>query len=101
MFINEKLHLLKDLPFNEYQVFDKQSENKKNHFIKYEVLENFANKLQTYKANLDVSNLLISSRRSVHTSSYNRSKKYSFAVVLRVWDISKDLTIRGDMHISP
>ena len=101
MFIKEKSHLLKDLPFNEYQGFDKQSENKKNHFIQYEVPENFVKKLKTYKANLDVGDLLIFSRRSVHTSTYNLSKKYSFAVVFRVWDMSKDLTISGDMHVSP
>ena len=35
MYIKEKSHLLNDLPFNEYQGFDKSSENKKNHFIQY------------------------------------------------------------------
>jgi len=101
MFIKKKSHLLKDLPFNEYQGFDKKSENKKNHFIQYEVPENFIKKFKTYKANLDVGDLLIFNRNSVHTSTYNRSKDYSFAVVFRVWDMSKDLTISGEMNVSP
>ena len=101
MFIKEKSHLLNDLPFNEYQGFDKSSENKKNHFIQYEVPENFVKNLKTFKANLNVGDLLAFHRKSVHTSTPNLSKKYSFAIVFRVWDISKDLTMSGDLAVSP
>ena len=101
MFIKEKSHLLNDLPFNEYQGYDKSSENKKNHFIQYEVPENFVKHLKTFKSNLNVGDLLVFHRKSVHTSTPNFSKKYSFAVVFRVWDISKDLTISGNLGVSP
>ena len=101
MFIKEKSHLLNDLPFNEYQGFDKSSENKKNHFIQYEVPENFVKNLKTFKSNLNVGDLLVFHRRSIHTSTPNLSKKYSFAIVFRVWDISKDLTMSGDLAVSP
>lgn len=101
MFIKEKSHLLNDLPFNEYQGYDKSSENKKNHFIQYEVPENFVKHLKTFKSNLNVGDLLVFHRKSVHTSTPNLSKKYSFAVVFRVWDISKDLTISGNLGVSP
>ncbi len=101
MYIKKKSHLIKELPFNEYQGFDKSSENKKNHFIQYEVPENFIKKLKTYKANLSVNDLLIFDRKAVHTSTINKSNKYSFAAVFRVWDISKDLTISGDLAVKP
>lgn len=101
MFIKEKSHLLNDLPFNEYQGFDKSSENKKNHFIQYEVPENFIKNLKTFKSNLNVGDILVFHRKSIHTSTPNLSKKYSFAVVFRVWDISKDLTMSGDLAVSP
>jgi len=101
MFIKEKSHLLNDLPFNEYQGYDKSSENKKNHFIQYEVPENFVKHLKTFKSNLNVGDLLVFHRKSIHTSTPNLSKKYSFAVVFRVWDMSKDLTISGNLAVSP
>jgi len=101
MFIKEKSHLLNDLPFNEYQGYDKSSENKKNHYTQYEVPENFVKHLKTFKSNLNVGDLLVFHRKSVHTSTPNLSKKYSFAVVFRVWDISKDLTISGNLGVSP
>jgi len=101
MFIKEKSHLLNDLPFNEYQGFDKSSENKKNHFIQYEVPENFVKDLKTFKSDLNVGDLLVFHRKSIHTSTPNLSKKYSFAIVFRVWDISKDLTMSGDLAVSP
>ena len=101
MFIKEKSHLLNDLPFNEYTGYDKSSENKKNHFTQLEVPENFVKHLKTFKSNLNVGDLLVFHRKSVHTSTPNFSKKYSFAVVFRVWDISKDLTISGNLAVSP
>lgn len=101
MFVKEKSHLLNDLPFNEYQGFDKSSENKKNHYNQYEIPENFVKNLKTFKSNLNVGDLLVFHRKSVHTSTPNLSKKYSFAVVFRVWDISKDLTMSGDLGVTP
>ena len=101
MFVKEKSHQLNDLPFNEYQGYDKSSENKKNHFIQYEVPENFVKHLKTFKSTLNVGDLLVFHRKSIHTSTPNLSKKYSFAVVFRVWDISKDLTMSGDLAVCP
>ena len=101
IFIKEKSHLLNDLPFNEYQGYDKSSEYKKNHFTQYEVPENFVKHLKTFKSNLNVGDLLVFHRKSIHTSTPNLSKKYSFAVVFRVWDFSKDLTISGNVCVSP
>ena len=101
MFIKKKSHLLNELPFNEYQGYDKSSENKKNNLTQYEVPENFVKHLKTFKSNLNVGDLLVFHRKSIHTSTPNLSKKYSFAVVFRVWDISKDLTISGNLGVTP
>jgi hypothetical protein len=101
MFIKEKSHLLNDIPFNEYQGYNKSSENKKNHFTQYEVPENFVKHLKTFRSNINVGDMLIFHRKAVHTSTPNLSKKYSFATVFRVWDFSKDLTMSGDLAVSP
>ena len=99
MFVKEKSHLLNDLPFNEYQGFNKQTESKKNHFVQYEIPENFVKNYKTYKAKLNVGDLLVFHRKAVHTSTENKSKDYSFAVVFRIWDMSKDLTINGNLSV--
>ena len=101
MYIKEKSHLIEDLPFNEYQGFDKKTEGAKNHFIQYEIPENFVKKLKTYKANVKLGDMLIFNRKSVHTSSENYSKNYAFAAVFRIWDMSKDLTLSGDLRVAP
>ena len=101
MYIKEKSHLISDLPFNEYQGYDKKSEGAKNHFIQYEIPENFVKKFKTYKANLKLGDMLIFNRKSVHTSTENYSKNYAFAAVFRVWDMSKDLTLSGDLRVAP
>ena len=101
MLVKEKSHQLNDLPFNEYQGYDKSSENKKDHLTQYEIPENFVKHLKTFKSTLNVGDLLVFHRKSIHTSTPNLSKKYSFAVVFRVWDISKDLTMSGDLAVCP
>jgi len=100
MFIKEKSHQLNDLPFNEYRGYDKSSENKKNHYTQYEVPENFVKHLKTFKSNLNVGDLLVFHSKSIHTSMPNFSKKYSFAAVFRVLDISKDLTMSGNLSVN-
>ena len=101
MYIKEKSHLISDLPFNEYQGFDKKTEGAKNHFIQYEIPENFVKKLKTYKSNVKLGDMLIFNRKSVHTSTENYSKDYAFAAVFRVWDMSNDLTLSGDLRVAP
>ena len=100
MLIKKKSHLLNDLPFNEYQGFSKFSENKKNYYNQYEIPEKFFKHLKTFKSNLDVGDLLVFHRKSIHTSTQNLSKKYSFAVVFRVLDFSKDLTMSGNIAVT-
>ena len=80
-------------------VLVKNSENKKNHFIQYEVPSNFVDNLETFKAELDGGDFLIFHRKSFQTSTYNYSKKYSFTAVFRTWDMSKDLTISGSLGV--
>ena len=101
MFLKEKSHLIQDMPFNEYQGYDKETEGEKNHFIQYEIPENFVKGLKTYKANLKLGDMLIFHRKSVHTSTENYSRKYGFATIFRVWEMSKDLTLSGELRVTP
>ena len=97
----KKSHKLNDLPFNEYVGYDKSTEKAKNHYTQLEIPENFIKNLKTYSANLDLGSVLIFHRKAVHTSTMNLSKKYSFAAIFRVWDMSNDLTMSGDISATP
>lgn len=101
MLIKKKSHKLNDLPFNEYVGYDKSTEKAKNHYTQLEIPENFIKNLKTYSANLDLGSVLIFHRKAVHTSTMNLSKKYSFAAIFRVWDMSNDLTMSGDISATP
>ena len=101
MILKEKSHLIQDIPFNEYQGYDKKTEGAKNHFVQYEIPENFVKGLKTYKANLKLGDMLIFHRKTVHASAENYSRKFGFATIFRVWEMSKDLTLSGKLTVKP
>ena len=71
----------------------------KKPFCSVRSIWHFVKNLETYKAELNVGDLLTFHRKSVHTSTHNYSKKYSFAAVFRIWGMSKDLTINRNLGI--
>ncbi len=96
-----KSHLMEDIGFNEYTGYDKISENKKNHFVQYEVPEVFHANYQEFVCEYNLGDLVIFKRNLLHTSNANITEKPSYALVYRIWENSMDLTLSGDFAIRP
>ncbi len=91
----------KDFPFSQYQGYDKDSQNKSNYFVQNEIPSNL---LKDYKEHFCINSpgdLIVFNRSLVHTSNMNISNEYSFALVMRVWNPSDDLTLSGNIAATP
>ena len=91
----------RDFHFVEYQGYNKDTQNKSNHFIQYEIPSNFLENYEEYYCKTSPGDLVIFHKNLVHTSNHNTSDKYSVAVVARVWDPSDDLTLSGSLAATP
>ena len=91
----------RDFPFSDYQGYNKDTQNKSNYFIQYEIPSNLLVEYKEHWCEVHPKDLIIFHRNMVHTSNQNTSKKYSVAVVARVWDPTDDLTISGSMAATP
>ena len=91
----------RDFPFADYKGFNKDSENKANHFVQYEIPESFLGNYIQEDVEADPTDLIIFDRRMVHRSNQNLSNDYSVAVVARVWNPEHDLTLTGAMEALP
>lgn len=84
----------RDWPFVEYQ-------EGPNAFRQFEIPENFVTEFQEHTCESKRGDLIIFDRNLVHRSNPNRSDKYSFACVVRVWTPEDDLTLAGDFEVTP
>jgi ectoine hydroxylase-related dioxygenase (phytanoyl-CoA dioxygenase family) len=91
----------RDFPFSDYQGYNKDTQNKANYFIQYEIPENLVLGYREHWCEVEPKDLVIFDRSMVHTSNQNISDHYSVAVVARVWDPSEDLTLSGSMAATP
>ncbi len=91
----------RDFPFTEYQGYNKDTQNKSNHFIQYEIPANLLNEYKEHWCEVSPGDLIIFHKNIPHTSNQNISKKYSVAVVARVWDPTDDLTLSGSIAATP
>ena len=91
----------KNFPFSDYQGYSKDSENKPNHFIQYEVPSNLLSEYKEHCCEAKPGDLVLFHRNMVHTSNQNLSNTFSVAVVARVWDPTDDLTLSGSMAATP
>ena len=91
----------KDFPFADYKGFNKDSENKANHFVQYEIPESLLKDYIQEDVEADPTDLIVFDRRMVHRSNQNLSDTYSVAVVARVWNPEHDLTLTGAMEALP
>jgi len=100
MKIKESSHKLKDIPINEYVGYDTKTLNGKNSFYQKEIPGEYVKQCKTKIMDLNVGDMVVFDRRLVHSSSINKSKSYSFALVLRVWEFSKDFTLSNDFGVT-
>ena len=91
----------REYPFSEYQGYNKDTESKKNHFIQYEIPENFVKDFEEYKTTCELGDVIIFHRKLVHRSNNNPSDRHSYALVSRVWEPSNDLTLSGQITVTP
>lgn len=94
-------HLLEDLPFVEYQGYDDETFGKRNHFVQYEIPEQFVAACEKVAVEAQPGDLVAFDRRMVHASSQNPSTTTSYAVVCRAWDPRGDLTLSGHLAATP
>ena len=91
----------RDFPFADYQGYNKDTQSKSNYFVQYEIPSNLLSQYKEHWCEVAPKDLIIFHKNLVHTSNQNISKKYSVAVVARVWDPTDDLTISGSIAATP
>ena len=89
----------RDFPFCEYQGFN--AGGQKHHFKQLEIPPQFLTDYSPLACVADRGDAIIFDRSLVHRSCENRSKTFAFAMAVRVWDASDDLTLSGDMAATP
>jgi len=88
--------------FVEYTGYSKATEGKANHFVQYEIPENhFADFPERHVCETQRGDVVLFHRNLIHRSNGNTSPDYAFAVVARIWDPSEDLTLSGDLAVTP
>jgi len=100
MSFRERTHL-RDFPFSDYQGYNKDTQNKSNYFIQYEIPENLVKDYKEHLCEVNRGDLIVFHQNLVHRSNQNTSKRYSVAAVARIWDPTDDLTISGSMAATP
>jgi ectoine hydroxylase-related dioxygenase (phytanoyl-CoA dioxygenase family) len=91
----------RDFPFSDYQGYNKDTQSKSNFFTQYEIPPNLLTEYKEHWCEVKPSDLVIFHKNMVHTSNQNFSKKYSVAVVARIWDPTDDLTLSGSIAATP
>jgi ectoine hydroxylase-related dioxygenase (phytanoyl-CoA dioxygenase family) len=69
----------RDYPFTDYQGYNKDTQDKLNHFTQYEIPGNVLNEFQEYFCEVSPSDFIIFHKNLPHTLNLNTSKKYSVA----------------------
>ena len=91
MKVKESSHKLKDVPINEYIGYDTKTLNGKNSFFQKRVPAKYIKKFKTKTMDLNVGDMVVFDKKLVHSSSINKSKLYSFALVLESGNLVKIL----------
>lgn len=91
----------RDWLFSDYQGYGRDTQNKSNHFVQYEIPAQLLSKYREHWCEVSQRDLIIFHRNLPHSSNQNISKKYSVDVVARVWDPTDDLSLSGSMAATP
>jgi len=103
MVVKDKSHV-KNYSFNEYSGFDKKEKfdpNQKHFFHQFEVPRNEVKEFKNFYMKIKKNIGVIFHSNLVHASTINQTKKPSFALVARVYDYRKDMTLSDVTGIKP
>lgn len=86
---------------NEYSGWSKDDEGKRNQFTQLEIPEFFLGDYKRYECESTPGDAILFDRNLIHKSNHNETDDTSFALVCRVWNPCDDLTLSGDMEVTP
>jgi ectoine hydroxylase-related dioxygenase (phytanoyl-CoA dioxygenase family) len=101
MWFCKKSHTIAERHFIEYQGYDKETENKKNHFIQYEIPESELTEYEKIPVIAKRGDIVFFHRSMVHAGTVISSATASYASVMRIFDYGNDLTLSGDYATQP
>jgi len=88
--------------FVEYTGYSKATEGKAHHFVQFEIPENhFEDFPLRHVCETRRGDVVLFHRNLIHRSNGNTSPNYAFAIVARIWDPSEDLTLSGELAVTP
>jgi ectoine hydroxylase-related dioxygenase (phytanoyl-CoA dioxygenase family) len=91
----------RDFPFSEYSGYNKDSQDRANYFKQLDIPDNLHADYQEHYCQANRKDLVMFDRKLIHRSNNNASSKYSVAIVARIWEPSKDLTLSGEISALP
>lgn len=100
MSFKEKSHK-SEFPFSDYVGYNSEIKDKSNSITQYEIPNKFVKDYKEYFCEANPKDLVIFHRNMVHRSNDNTLDKYSFALVLRIYDPTDDLTLNGFIDAQP
>ena len=69
--------------------------------MQYEIPESMLKDYSRVVCEANRGDMYLFDRNIVHSSASNVTDSVSFALVLRVWDFKDDLTLSGEMKVTP
>lgn len=100
MYMAESSHKER-FPFVEYTGYSSAEKGKPNQLTQREIPEYLVEKYKKVPALAKPGDVVLFHHSLVHTSSANESKDISFAGVIKVWEVSKDFSLSGNIGALP
>jgi ectoine hydroxylase-related dioxygenase (phytanoyl-CoA dioxygenase family) len=87
--------------FNEFIGYEERDNHQKSAFHQLDVPDDEIEDYEVVEMNIKRNSLIIFNKNMIHRSTVNTSKKCSFAMVIRFFEYSKDLTLSHSHRIKP
>jgi ectoine hydroxylase-related dioxygenase (phytanoyl-CoA dioxygenase family) len=100
MYVAEGSHKIQ-FPFVEYTGYSTSDKGKSNQLTQREIPEYLIDHYKKVPTLAKPGDVVLFHHSLVHTSSVNKSNDISFAGVIKVWEVSKDFTLSGNIAATP
>lgn len=100
MYVAEASHKDK-FPFVEYTGYSSSDKGKPNQLTQREIPEYLVGRYKKIPTLAKPGDVVLFHHSLVHTSSVNQSNDISFAGVIKIWEVSKDFTLSGNIAATP